>query len=414
MRIFNEEELNNFFAKFDFDVRKSNDARWIDQKCTIDVLSLVSDCILECLKEDDRKEFTASEIMKFDYTIKNVQDIFSKPNPKNKSNNEYDKFFGQPIKLLSYSKVLNCSVRANRNYYTIKDKELLEYISSRERNAFNFLCCYIEKVLKDSDIFYLFESFFSFQNSDSFKELKEGFSSFTKRYTPINGDTECNRIFIKVLNPLAYKRHLLGTVRGRLSKNIITLDMIVYNQSNWRDINSLKPKNIPRNEYEKQGNISENKLFLYKINKAKKILREYNECYRSGKSEYYEKNESESLATQMHHIFPVASYPEIADFIENIIALTPNQHLLNAHPNNNTYLIDKNYQYFLLVAKSGSIEENILNKELPTIYTFQDFIHVLNVGLDTNEFEEIEDMNFDQIVRTIDFYYGSGRVNPNV
>ena len=47
-------------------------------------------------------------------------------------------------------------------------------------------------------------------------------------------------IFTKVLNPLAckYKKH--GTVRGYLSKDIITQDMILYNQKNWRDISSEK------------------------------------------------------------------------------------------------------------------------------------------------------------------------------
>ena len=116
--------------------------------------------------------------------------------------------------------------------------ELLEYICVRERNTFTFLCCYIEKVLKDSSIYYLFDNFFEKQDSNSFLDCKEGFSSFTIKYTPINTNVECNRIFIKVLNPLACKYKKLGTIRGRVSRDVITFDMIMYNQRNWRDIYS--------------------------------------------------------------------------------------------------------------------------------------------------------------------------------
>lgn len=44
------------------------------------------------------------------------------------------------------------------------NQELLEYISFRERNSFNFLCLYIEKVLKDSGLYRIFEYFFRLQD----------------------------------------------------------------------------------------------------------------------------------------------------------------------------------------------------------------------------------------------------------
>ena len=79
----------------------------------------------------------------------NVQQIFSKPNPNEKASNEYDKYFGQPIKLLDAAGVIHGDKEGNRYIYSIIDYEILEYISFRERNSYNFLCLYIEKVLKE-------------------------------------------------------------------------------------------------------------------------------------------------------------------------------------------------------------------------------------------------------------------------
>jgi len=39
-------KLQIYFKSFDFDIRKTKNARFIDQKVTPDVLSIVADCIL--------------------------------------------------------------------------------------------------------------------------------------------------------------------------------------------------------------------------------------------------------------------------------------------------------------------------------------------------------------------------------
>ena len=98
---------SDFFSEYNYDVRESGDARWIDQKCTYDVLSIIADCICEYVDNTEYSEFTVSDIWHSDYARENVIEIFSKPDPELKAGNEYDKYFGQPIKLLGYSKVLN-------------------------------------------------------------------------------------------------------------------------------------------------------------------------------------------------------------------------------------------------------------------------------------------------------------------
>lgn len=380
--------IQRFLDEHDYDVRKTHNGRWIDQKCTMDVVCLVSDCIVEYTSNKPDKTFTVNDIWFSDYTVENVQQIFSKPDPTEKASNEYDKYFGQPIKLLDAAGIIH-GEKSGRGYtYSIVNQELLQYISFRERNSYNFLCLYIENVLKDSGIYRMFEYFFRLQDKNSFKELKDAYTSFTIQNTPINGATECGRIFTKVLNPLVRKYKKCGTERGHLSKDIITQDMIMYNQRNWRDILSEKPKDMTRGDYEVTlPRPDDDYMTTYRINRAKRNLRRFNDLYRDGKTELFDERHIMDPATQIHHIFPSNEFPRIADYLENLIALTPTQHYSYAHPNNNTQYVDKDYQYLCLIAKTGAIRDNLIgNTDKPIIYDFYLYQNVLNTGLNTEEF----------------------------
>lgn len=399
--------IQSFLDAHDYDIRKTHNGRWIDQKCTMDVMCLVSDCIVEYTNNKEDKTFTVNDIWYNDYTIENVQQIFSKPNPTEKAYNEYDKYFGQPIKLLDAAGIIH-GEKSGRGYvYSIINQELLEYISFRERNSFNFLCLYIEKVLKDSEIYGMFEKFFQLQDKNSFKDLKDGYTQFIIANTPINGSTECGRIFTKVLNPLACKYRKRGTEKGYISKNIITQDMIMYNQRNWRDVLLDKPKGMTRVDYKiTLSEPAENYMTKYRIERAKKNLRKFNDLYRNGRTEVYDERHMEDLATQMHHIFPANEYPLIADYMENLIALTPTQHFSYAHPDNNTRYIDRAYQYMCLLSKTGTIRENLLNdRGEPIVYDFYLYQKVLNTGLETEEFSDVKEMDFEGILNVIEKYY---------
>lgn len=399
------EEIIEFLNSNNYDVRISKDARWIDQKCTMDVLSLVSDCIVEYTRENPKKEFTTKDIWYYDYTVENVQMIFKKPDPSKKAKNEYDKWFGQPMKLLGYSKILTEVKKKGKNCYTVNNEKILKYISQRDSNALNFLNHYIEKVLRDSDLMKYFDKFFIEQNKDSYIRLKEAFSKFTIENTEINGTLECGRIFTKILNPLAFYRNKKGTKGGKISKDKITIDMIQYNRYNWRDINKDKPKDVTRKEYESSSINKSYVMMEYKIQKAKKILREFNNKYKEGYSEMPENEEYLKEGTMIHHIFPKAEFPVLADYLENLIVLTPTQHLAKAHPKGNTNYIDKEYQYLLLICKINAIKENLLNPSEERIYDFKCMVDVLNTGLNTKEFSEIEEMDFDSIITHLKTLY---------
>ena len=140
----------SYFKQYDLDIRKSNNGRWLDQKCTYDVISIIADSILEYTNSSLDIEFTVNDIWQSDYARNNVISIFSKPDPSNKAKNEYDKYFGQPIKLLEYSRILSSRKVKNTNLFRIINLDILESIALRPSNALEFLVDYITKVLKDS------------------------------------------------------------------------------------------------------------------------------------------------------------------------------------------------------------------------------------------------------------------------
>lgn len=296
-----EIDVINFCNQFDYDIRKTGNGRWIDQKCAADVLTVVADCIYNYALKNTENYFNTPDIWHYSYTVENVESIFKKPGVESRAaKNEYDKFFQQPMEMLAYAKVLHKIKKGKRNFYKVNNLELLEYIALRERNALIFLKTYIEKVLIDSDIYAEFENFFKFQTNESYNRVKQSFSTFTITNTKINGVTECNRIFIKVLNPLAYFRNARGTERGRLSSYNITYDMLMYNRNNFRDIYSEKPKDITRKEYAATHKIEVNEAYYrYQSVKAKRFLRIFNDQNRNGLTEHIEAGRMNDKATHM-------------------------------------------------------------------------------------------------------------------
>lgn len=367
------------------------------------------DCIYNYALQDEDGIFTSTEIWHYDYTVENVEAIFKKPGVENKAaRSEYDKFFQQPMEMLANANVLTKTKRGNRNFYQVNNMEVLEYIALRERNALFFLKTYIEKVLRDSGIYSDFEAFFGTQTRAAYQQLKEAFSSFIIRNTKINGIVECNRIFIKVLNPLAYFNNSCGTEKGRLSDQIITYDMLMYNRNNFRDVYADKPKGVTRKEYAATYSAEVNEAYYhYQSAKAKRFLRLFNDQNRSGQTEHLEAAHMLDKAIHMHHIFPEANYPEICYYLENIIALTPTQHLNYAHPNGHTQEIDEQYQHLLLLSKADRIYENLTDTAAEKIYEFSNFLFVLSVGFDNDDVLEIADMDFGAVINAINVHYAA-------
>ena len=416
-----EQSIIDFIASFDYDIQKSHNGRWIDQKCTPDVLSFIADCIYFYTTENQNKEFCVQDIWFSEYAVQNTEAVFKKTNPKqNTAKSEYDKFFQQPMKLLAHSKVLLEHKEGSKNIFKVNNLEILEYIAISERNALKFLYRYIEKVLQDSSLYYDFENFFQNQknamgNIDKlqfeYNKLKRKFYDFTHSYTAIKKELECGRIFTKVINPLAYFHNALGTERGHISSDLITYDVLMYNRNNFRDIYANKPKNITRKVYASKHPVEVNeKYYDYQSSKAKRFLRLFNDQYRKGFTEHLEKEHLNDKAIHIHHIFPKALYPEICAYLENLIALTPTQHFNYAHPNGRTQEIDIEYQKLLLLSKADRIKENIeesYSEKIERIYEFPKFLQVLSVGFDNDDIKNIENMNFVAVMNAINVHYAN-------
>lgn len=390
----NDEYIENFLSRYDYDVRKSGNARWIDQKCTPDVVNVIADCIVNySYKKGRNVKFRIKDIWRYPYSEEIIEIYFNKPKPSSKAaENEFDKFFSQPIKLLAYSQILNETKKGRGYIYSINDFDLLEYISFNDKNAFKFLYYYITEVLTDCDLIYDFNQFFGIQTKNSYEELKDSFFLFNKGNTKINGKTESNRIFTKVINPLAYHNKKYGTNKGRLSKDIITYTDLLYNQKNFRDIYSNKPKGITRKEWRRRqdGEIPSIQIDLHKSIRAMQFLRKYNTEYRNGCTEVC-KGKYIAKGTQMHHIFPRSDFPEISFLKENIVALSPNQHFLCAHPDNDTHKINESYRKVILEEKLERIHENITDQRIETIYSYNTYVEVLNEGFNKNYETEFND-----------------------
>ena len=395
--------LEQFLNAHDYDVRKTRNRRWIDQKCTMDELCFVADCVVVYLQEGGKQPFTKTDIWKMPYAIENVQKLFSKPDPTDKStSDEYNKFFREPLKMLAAAGVLSEAKKGATIYFSVENENVLDYLSLRERNCFDFLCLYITKTLKDSGLWDAFESFFDEQTKEQFQNVKEKFRQFCWDYTPIENEDEPGRIFTKVLNPLAVLYKKRGSVRGVLSKKIITLEDIKYNRTNFRDKN--KDKNQSRQQAQEIDKTLD-VVYDYNVEKAKRRLRKFNDTYNNCRSEITDALSIGQQATHMHHIFPKNQFPAIADYIENLIALTAGQHLQKAHPAGNTQVIDKDYQYLCLLNKTESIRRNLIEGFGEPLYDFFLFMFVLDTGLSTDFFETLPENDFAQVAAGIEINF---------
>lgn len=371
------ETIDRFLNQFDLDVRKTGDARFADQKCTPDVVCFIADCVMNIVRPG--QTFTVSDIWDSQYFIKNAVAVFGKPIPTNSTaRHEYDKFIQQPLRLLGCAHVLDVIKSGSSNIYSIAEEDMLDYISRRERNTYNFLYCYFHKVMLDSGMWRYFQEFIDkSMNGDTSRAdymfLRNKFIRFMIGNTNINTEVEVRRIFPKILNIFAVYNGICGSERGTISKYPFNFSDLMYNRKNWRDTN--KDKAMTRQEAaEGVIDIQQEAFSKYYIQKAIALIRKIQH-----ESEVHDQW-SNGPATHVHHIFPRAQFPQIAHYVENLILLTATQHNSQAHPLNNTHIVDRDYQLVLLLAKSETIEKS-LRIVGEKYYRKESFVYVINTGL---------------------------------
>ncbi len=377
-------------AYSDYDIRKNHNCRFVDQKCTPDVVCFIADCILST--DCATKPFSVRDLWRTPYFVENTRIVFHKPFADNKSARcEYNKVLAQPLKLLAYAHILEVKEEDRTQVFRVKNVGLLEFIASRERNAFVFLCVFFRKVIMESGIARFFKDYRERCAGASANEVRaakyelyEKYHRFVSANTPTHSKLDTTRMLHKVLNVLAYEEMIPGS-NGRMQD----WGDLMYNKVNWRDKGRGKDKTKTRSEAVEceTEKINANFYIEYQVNKAIKRVR----ALQGSVSEVCDEL-AEGVATEVHHIFPRSQFPAISAYYENLILLTASQHRQKAHPGGNTQMVDKDYQLTCLMAKSRTIEKSVAAGE--RFYRKEAFVYEVNVGLS----EQLEDsMSFADI-----------------
>ena len=212
------------------------------------------------------------------------------------------------------------------------------------------------------------------KDSVAFQMAMRG-ANVLEKYTGVKDKKHKDRIFIPFTNNLAYSLNKKGTERGYCSKNRIGWHEIMYNRPNWFDKRTKKDEKYTRTQWKKiyleQLKLKDEQKALDAIEATavRKVKKKH-----KGFSEY-----SGKKSRDIHHIFPRTPFDNLRYLKENLINLTPDEHLLKAHPDG-TNNVDKEFQTELLLKKLKSI--STLLKEKDDFYRLDYFIEVLNTGYD--------------------------------
>lgn len=114
-----QQDLEIFCNQHDYDLRKTGNGRWIDQKCTPDVIWSIADFVLDYV-DNVKDVFTVKDIWQSDYAKQTIAETYSKPGTDEKSaENEYDKVFSQPLCMFCYAGIIEDISTTSRHLYRI-------------------------------------------------------------------------------------------------------------------------------------------------------------------------------------------------------------------------------------------------------------------------------------------------------
>lgn len=306
---------------------------------------------------------------------------YGKPSLQEESaSNEYDKFISQNLNVLAYAGVLQSTRKGQKRLYRLAENDLLARIARSEDEARAFLIAYLEWTLKEFNWWANMQDYIDGpQTAEKMEQLKKNFTALMTQTTGIGGrssskpSVEANRVFAKVMNPLAYQYLVPGIEKGKISKTVPSRYELTYNRPNFRDAATGKPKRYTRKTYA-ESMAAEALEVDYKnvMTKTKKSVRDYH------KSISEVSDPTGVKASHVHHIFPASNYKGLANLKENLIVLTPGQHLGEAHPGGNTSVVDPVYQRTCLNAKLNSIR--ISEQRNDGMYSYEKFAYVLETA----------------------------------
>ena len=354
---------------------KTNKPRPWDQKIKVDVVHAVANVLITFPKDN----FIAPDYY-HDAEIRNyvTNDFILKAKGK-LTDNEWDKFFAQPLNMFARGGILSYEKIGKSNRMKIIDKEALEVISTNLLSALEWLIKYVENFLVQNGLKEDFDSFFISADNTSAKLLRNKIKEWARKNTNIKNNYEPTRVINPLFNIYAYSKQKRGLKKGWVSEEKISFNDLIYNRTNFRDWN--KEKNKARKEM--LQTITDLPHAVLSENNAKQNIKKINEDLFGNKPDFVmDPSKINANQTHAHHIFSKHKFPEYASSPENLILLDPTTHFAYAHAGNTSYT-DPEIQFELLKVQLRKINE--AKKKGSDFYDLKKFVLMVLRCLDIKE-----------------------------
>lgn len=361
-----------------------------EQKITPDLLWSVAHVVLDLIKDNPDLIFTDSDVRDSSVFNSLMQDYFSKA-PQEEAENEYNKVSSYQLGFFVFAGILE-QVGSRPKQYKVTNQEALEYIAINDLNAVKFLGEYTEKFIQDNGMGDVFETYRQTPNQDNYLRAKEAYWNWAKENTALRGDDRRHtyRVFNKMFNVFCYKNRLPGEDASNVSTGSCPYSFLLYNRTNFRDKD--KPSDMTRQQYHEEvlSEIEREGVVETLLKKVKDAVK----TRHGNDSEIREENlgYAPNSGVHVHHILPRHSYPQFSLSKENLISLTPGQHLSRAHIEANTKTINPEFQIICLKKKFEHIKTSI--SESDDFYDLKEFITIINTSFN---WTLGEDLNVEQV-----------------
>lgn len=355
-----------------------------EQKTTPDLLWCVAHVVSELVGDNLDMIFSDKDIRESETFNSLMQDYFSKA-PQEEAENEYNKVSSYQLGLLAFAGILKqVDVRPKR--YQVDNLDALNFISINDLNASKFLGEYTDKFLRDNNLISFFEQYETNPNQDNHLKAKEGYWDWAKINTGVRGDDRRHtyRVFNKIFNVYCNKHRIPGEEGSNITTGPCPYSFLIYNRENFRDKDM--PSGMTRLQYKEEvlNEIDNTGVVATLLKKAKDAVR----ARHGNDSEIKDPllDYKPNSGVHVHHILPQHSYSQFSLSRENMISLTPGQHLSRAHIEGSTRTIDQDFQKKCIKQKFESIRESIEKKD--EFYNLVEFIKIINICFNWNISED--------------------------
>ena len=345
-----------------------------EQKITPDLIWCVSHVVLNLVENDQGRVFTDKNIRESLVFNSLMRDYFSKA-PQESAENEYNKVSSYQLGILAFAGILD-QVAERPKKYQVNHMEALKFIAVNDFNASSFLCEYTEKFINDNGLSEIFENYRQNPNQDNYLKAKEAYWNWAKTHTAVKGDDRRHtyRVFNKLFNVFCYKNRLPGEDASNITSGPCPYSFLIYNRTNFRDKDM--PSGMTRQQYQEEVilKIEQGGVVETLLQKVKDLVK----ARHGNDSEIKDLalNYAANSGVHVHHILPRYSYPQYSLSKENLISLTPGQHLSLAHVEANTRTINPEFQRTCLKKKFEHIKTSVEAND--GFYDLKEFIKILN------------------------------------